>query len=76
MSTMAGATICPRYNLPYYQSLKVIQNDVVLREIDQAKMQNQGVIVKHHNYRTNKPLDKIKHKVSLEKSLGFFMREF
>lgn len=75
MSTMAGATICLRCNLPNYQSLKVIQNDV-WREIDQAKMQNQGVIVTHHYYRTNKPLDKIKHKVSLEKSLGFFMREF
>ena len=38
---------------------------MVLREIDQAKMQNQGAVVKHHNYRTNKPLKKTKKKQSV-----------
>ena len=44
---------------------------MVLREIDQAKMQNQGAVVKHHNYRTNKPFKKKKTQCHWSFILGF-----
>lgn len=44
---------------------------MVLREIDQAKMQNQGAVVKHHNYRTNKPFQKKKTQSVIGDIFGF-----